>query len=538
LHVVDLETGAALPDTASNVSASLVWANDNRTLFYVAKEETTLRADRVFRHVLGGGDQLVLREPDGAYDVSVGNTKSHRFIEIVLGSTTMDEVQLIDADHPASAPEVFLPRRQGQLYEVEHLDGRFLIRTNRDAENFRLVEVREGKERDPRQWKDVIAHRPDALIEDFVAFRGFIAATVRTGGLSKVEVVAGKQPPYFLEASDPAFTMDVLDTPDPNARTLRYSYESMTTPESTYEVDALGKQRTLLKQQPVPTYDPGRYASEYVHAVAPDGAQVPVSIVYAKSTPRDGSAPLLIYGYGSYGSSVDPHFQSSVISLLDRGWVYAIAHVRGGEELGRGWYEDGKLMHKRNTFTDFIAVTEFLVGQRYGAQDRVFASGGSAGGLLIGAVLNLRPDLYRGALAIVPFVDLVTTMLDESIPLTTNEFDEWGNPKEEAAYRYMLSYSPYDNVKPHPYPALYVRTGLWDSQVQYYEPAKWVAKLRANKTDRNLLVMDVDMTSGHGGASGRFDRLRQTARSHSFLLLVNDRPDPRARPLLQGQAGG
>jgi oligopeptidase B len=301
----------------------------------------------------------------------------------------------------------------------------------------------------------------------------------------------------------------------------------MVSPSSTYEVEVATGERRLLKQTPVPGYDAAKYTSEYLHAVAPDGTSVPISVVYRRDTPRDGTAPLLVYGYGAYGHSMDARFNQTVVSLLDRGWVYAIAHVRGGQEMGRAWYEDGRQLTKKNTFTDFIAVTEHVIAQRYGARDRVFAAGGSAGGLLMGAIANLRPELYRGIVAQVPFVDAVTTMLDETIPLTTNEFDEWGNPKERRFYDYILSYSPYDNVAAKDYPSIYVHTGLWDSQVQYYEPAKWVARLRATKTDRNLLVLDIDMTSGHGGASGRFDRLRQVAREMAFLLHVDARPDAR-----------
>jgi oligopeptidase B len=400
------------------------------------------------------------------------------------------------------------------------------MRTNADAKNFRLVEIPVGKQADRKAWKDLIPHRADALVENFALYKGFIAATIRTGGLRKVAVLTGKDL-TFLDAPDASYAMSVFDTPDPDAKRVRYGYDSQTTPSSVYEVDIATKQRTLLKQQPVPGYDASKYASEYLNATAKDGTPVPISVVYKKDTPRDGTAPILVGGYGSYGISSEPRFSSQGVSLLDRGWVLATAHIRGGQEMGRAWYEDGKLMHKMNTFTDFIAASEYLVAQKYGAKGQVFAIGGSAGGLLMGAITNLRPDLYRGIVALVPFVDVVTTMLDESIPLTTNEFDEWGNPKQKEAYDYMLAYSPYDNVKPVGYPSIYVRTGLWDSQVQYFEPAKWVAKLRATKTDHNIVVMDVEMTAGHGGASGRFDRLREAARIYTFLLTTHDRPDRR-----------
>ncbi|HEY0481086.1 MAG TPA: S9 family peptidase [Kofleriaceae bacterium] len=534
LHVKDLRTGKLLPDTATNVAEPVVWANDNKTLFYIGKDPVTLRTDRVFRHALGepggSGDTEVFHEPDGQYYVAIFPTKSHRYIEIYLSATTHSEVRLLDADHPAAPDRVVLPRERDHIYQLDHLDGRFVIRSNAGAKNFRLVEVPEAKVADRGAWHDLIPASADTLVEDFTISRHYVAATVRNGGLSKVEILPPGGAAFFLDATEPAYVMDVDSLPDPDARVVRYEYVSQVTPRTTYEIDVASRTKTRLKVQPVPGYDPANYASEYLHARASDGTQIPISVVYRKDTPRDGTAPLLINGYGSYGFSSEPGFDSSRQALLDRGWVLAIAHVRGGQEMGRSWYEDGKLMHKRNTFTDFIAATEHLVASRYGARDQVYAIGGSAGGLLIGAIVNLRPDLYRGVISQVPFVDVVTTMLDESIPLTTNEFDEWGNPKDKAAYDYMLSYSPYDNIKPQGYPSIYVRTGLWDSQVQYFEPAKWVAKLRATRTDDNLIVLDTDMAAGHGGKSGRFDRLHDVARYMTFLLAVHDRPDRRPRP--------
>ncbi|HSK05693.1 MAG TPA: S9 family peptidase, partial [Kofleriaceae bacterium] len=529
LHVKDLKTGQVLPDTATNISPSFAWTSNGKTLFYVGKDPKTLRTDRVIKHPLGGKPEEIYKEDDGQYYVYVDTTKSRRYIVLGAAATTNSEARLIDADRPG-APQVFLPRAKDHLYYVDHLDGRFVMRTNADAKNFRIVEIAPGKQGDRKAWKDVVPHSPDVLVEHFALYRGFLAVSVRTGGLRKVRVLPKGKPAFFLDAPDAAYAMTVTDTPDANARRVRFAYDSLTTPRSVYEVDVATKERTLLKQQPVPTYDGARYASEYLHATAKDGTKIPISVVYRKDTPRDGTAPLLVYGYGSYGFSMEPWFNSTAVSLLDRGWVFANAHVRGGQEMGRAWYEDGKLMKKMNTFTDFIAATEHLVAQRYGKRDQVFAMGGSAGGLLVGAVINLQPNLYRGVVAQVPFVDVVTTMLDESIPLTTNEFDEWGNPKaNKETYDYMLSYSPYDNVRAAAYPSIFVQTGLWDSQVQYFEPAKWVARLRAAKTDDNLIVMDVDMSSGHGGASGRFDRLKQTARALAFLLHVRERPDRRAR---------
>jgi len=527
LHVKDLATNQVLPDTASNVAPSFVWANDNRTVFFTGKDPATLREDRVLRHVLGAtSDVEVYRETDPSYYVSTRSTKSRRYIQIHMGATTNSEVRIADADHPEAPLRVVLPRSPDHLYELDHISNRFVILTNADAKNFRVIEVADGKERDRAQWRDVIAARPDQLVEDFVVSTHFLAATVRTGGLSKLLVLAGGAPFYVDMPETPSLAY-TIDTPDPGATKLRFGYQSMVTPSSTYELEVATRKKTLLKEQPVPKYDRARYATEYLHAAASDGTQIPISVVYRKDTKRDGTAPLYVYGYGSYGVSMEPTFSSSRLSLLDRGWVVATAHVRGGQEMGRSWYEDGKLLHKRNTFTDFIAATEYLVTAKYGARDQVFAHGGSAGGMLMGAILNLRPDLFRGVAAEVPFVDVVTTMLDESIPLTTNEFDEWGNPKQKAAYDYMLAYSPYDNVKAQAYPSIYVRTGLWDSQVQYYEPTKWVAKLRATKTDSNLIAMDVDMAAGHGGKSGRFDKLKDVARVYAFMLMVHDRPDAR-----------
>ncbi|HEV7559320.1 MAG TPA: S9 family peptidase, partial [Kofleriaceae bacterium] len=471
LHIKDLATGAILPDTAANVATSLAWANDNHTLFYTGKDASTLREDRIYRHELGKtGDKLVFQEPDASYYVSIGDTKSRRYIQIYLDATTNSEVRLVDADRPNAEPRVFLPRAKDHLYTIDHIDGHFVIRTNANAKNFRLVQVAEGHEAERSEWRDLIPARDDQLVEDFAVYHHFVAATVRTGGQRKVLVLAGRLPPYYVDANEAAATMSVIDTPEPTARKVRYAYSSMISPRSVYEVDVDTRAKSLLKQEPIPSYEPARYDSLYLHATASDGTQIPISVVFRKDTRRDGKAPVLLYGYGSYGYSIEPSFDANRLSLLDRGWIFAIAHVRGGEEMGRGWYEDGKLMHKTNTFTDFIAATEFLIAQKYGARDQMFAEGGSAGGLLMGAILNMRPDLYRGVIAEVPFVDAVTTMLDESIPLTTNEFDEWGNPKTKAAYDYMLAYSPYDNVKAQPYPSIYVRTGLWDSQVQYYEP--------------------------------------------------------------------
>jgi oligopeptidase B len=519
LRVKRIATGELLPDTATNISGALAWANDNQTLFYGGKDPVTLRADRVSRVVLGGGHELVYREDDGSFYVGVGDTKSHRYITIGMRSTTQSEHLIVDSHDPTSAPRVFIPRTADHIYGIDHLGDRFVVRTNDAAKNFRVVEVPWETAADRATWNELVPHRTDTLVESFALFDAFIALSVRNGGLRKVQVLPHVGAEFYIDAQDAAYGMSVYDLPDPASKRVRYVYDSMTQPSSVYELDVATRARTLLKQQPVPTYDPAQYASEYLHATASDGTQVPISIVYKQGTRLDGTAPLLIYGYGSYGFSMEPAFSGARTSLLDRGFVYAIAHVRGGQEMGRAWYEHGKLLEKKNTFTDFIAATEHLLATRYGARDKVFAMGGSAGGLLVGAVANMRPDLYRGIVSFVPFVDVVTTMLDETIPLTTNEYEEWGNPTaSKASYDYMLAYSPYDNITAQPYPAIYCRTGLWDSQVQYWEPAKWIAKLRATKQGDNVLLLDTNMTAGHGGASGRFDALREIARAYAFVL--------------------
>jgi oligopeptidase B len=521
LHVKRIASGELLADTAVGIAPSVAWANDNKTLFYVGKDATTLREDRVMRHSLGGADALVYREADGSYYVDISTTKSRRYILVELDATLQSETLTIDADRPASAPHVFIPRSADHLYEVEHLGGRFVVRTNDHADNFRVVEVPAVHPERRKAWKELVPHRADAMIEGFALYDRFLAIDVRVGGLARVQVFPKGRAPYVIEGSDPTFAMSLVDTPDGAATRLRYTYDSLTAPTQTLEHDVATGARTVLHQEPAPTYAADRYTSEYLHASAPDGTLIPISVVYRTDTRRDGTAPLLITGYGAYGESLEPSFERTRVSLLDRGWVVAIAHVRGGEELGDAWYKAGRELAKQNTFTDFIAATEFLLAKRYASGARVFAEGASAGGLLIGAIANMRPDLYRGLIAWVPFVDAVTTMLDPTIPLVTNEYDEWGNPQaDKAAYDYILAYSPYDNVRAQAYPAMYVRTGLHDSQVQYYEPAKWVAKLRATKTDDHLLVLETDMRAGHAGKSGRFDAVREQARAYAFMLLV------------------
>lgn len=520
VQFLDLASGNWASDKLENTSGNLVWANDSKTLFYVRKHPKTLLPYQVYRHELGtdpAKDQLVYEEKDDSFYVSLYATTSEDFIVIALSSTTSGEARLIDANVPSQTPRLFLPRQPDHEYSLDHYRGRFYVRSNKDGKNFGLYETKESP---VDRWKAVIAPNPDVLLESYALFKDWLVLEERSKGLTRLRQLnwqSGEQKEIAFD--DPAYVTWLAYNPEPDTSALRYGYSSMTTPSSTYELDMDSGKRSLLKQQAVAGFVPAQYASERVWVKARDGVEVPVSLVYRKDKfKKDGQNPLLIYGYGSYGASMDPDFSTARLSLLDRGFVYAIAHVRGGEELGRGWYEDGKLLKKQNSFHDFIDVTEALVAQGYGARDQVYAMGGSAGGLLMGAVINQAPQLYRGVVAQVPFVDVVTTMLDESIPLTTGEYDEWGNPNQKRYYDYMKAYSPYDQVKAQAYPNLLVTTGLHDSQVQYWEPAKWVAKLRELKTDHNLLLLSTDMDAGHGGKSGRFKAYEDTALEFAFIL--------------------
>ncbi len=523
LRFKDLASGATLPDVVANAEPAVVWAADSRTVLYVEKDPETLLSKRVRRHVLGtdpSDDPVVYEEPDDSFYIDVGRSKDGRYLYIYSQSTVSTEQRFAAADDPGLRFEVLLPRERDHEYHAEHFDGRWIIRTNWQAPNFRLMQVPVGSAADRASWRDLVPADPETFIHRFDVFRDFLAIEERSGGLRKVRVrpwTDGRE--FFLEAEEPAYRMLLGDNEELDSATLRYTYTSLTTPLTTYDVDVRTRERTLLKQEPVlGGFDSASYATEYLWVTARDGEQVPVAVVYRKGFRRDGTAPLLQYGYGSYGLSTDPVFSPSVLSLLDRGFVYAIAQARGGQERGRRWYDAGRLLAKRNTFNDFVDVTRFLVREGYADPKRVFARGGSAGGLLVAAVVNQAPQDYAGIVAHVPFVDVVTTMLDESIPLTTNEYDEWGNPAEPAYYDCMLSYSPYDNVVAQAYPAMLVTTGLWDSQVQYFEPAKWVARLRRLKTDSNPLLLRVNMEAGHGGKSGRFQRHRETAEEYAFLL--------------------
>ena len=531
IKVRDLSTGSDLPGVVEKVTSNLVWANDNQTLFYTDDNDETLLPYRLYRRNIKatGSDELVYEEKDNTFYLGIGRSKSEKYISIYLGSTLTTEMRLLPADRPSEAPQIVLTRERGHEYSLEHMGDQFYFLSNRNgASNFALFRAPEKIPTDSKSWTPVLAHRTDALIEGFEVYPNTLAVNERSGGLSKIRLVstdlkldarAALAQSKLLKADDPSYVMDLISTPDLSRAKLRYDYDSLATPSSVFELDLVSGERTLLKQEPVlGVFNASDYASEYVHATARDGTLIPVSIVYKKTTPRDGSAPLYQYAYGSYGSSTEPTFSLNRLSLLDRGFVFAIAHIRGGQEMGRQWYEDGKLLKKINTFTDFIDVTDFLVQNKFGAKNKIVAAGGSAGGLLMGAIVNMAPEKYRAIAAHVPFVDVVTTMLDESIPLTTGEFDEWGNPKQKASYDYMLSYSPYDQVRAQNYPMIFVTTGLHDSQVQYFEPAKWVAKLRHLKTDKNPLLFKTNMEAGHGGRSGRFDRLTQVAQEYMFFI--------------------
>lgn len=520
--VKNLLTGEVYSDAIPNTSASVAWAADGRSFFYTLNDQQTLRACKVMHHHLGedvSKDKVVFEEKDETFTVDVSVAKSKKYIFIKSRSTVSSEARFVATDTPDAAFTIFQPRERDLEYSIDHFEDKFYIITNLKAKNFQLMET-PITQTAKSNWKVVIPHREDVLLEDMEIFKDFLVINERKNGLMNIRIINQQtHQEHYLNFGEETYAAYGSVNPDFDTKVFRYGYTSLTTPNSTYDYDMESRVKTLLKQQEVlGGYDASQYASKYMYATAADGVKVPISVVYKKGTPLDGSAPCLLYGYGSYGYSIDATFSSTRLSLLDRGFVFAIAHIRGGQELGRAWYEDGKLMKKRNTFTDFISCGEFLVAQKYAAKDKLMAMGGSAGGLLMGAVINLRPDLWRGVVAQVPFVDVLTTMLDESIPLTTGEYDEWGNPNEQAAYEYMKSYSPYDNVSAKDYPAMLVTTGLHDSQVQYWEPAKWVAKLREVKTDKNPLYLYCNMETGHGGASGRFDRFKEVALEYAFLL--------------------
>lgn len=524
IQVKSLLTDEVFADKIENTTGNSVWANDNKTIFYTRQDKVTLRSDKVYRHKAGSDskkDILVYDEKDDTFGVEVSKSKSRKYIIIESGSTLTTEYRFLAADNPEGDFKVFQKRIRGLEYSVSHYGNHFYIRTNADkAENFKLMQTPENAT-EKSNWTVLIPHRKDVLLEDIEIFKDYLVVEERSNGLTKIQIRPWNgEGAYYLPFESETYTAYTTTNVDFETDVLRYSYQSMATPSSVIDFNMKTKAKTILKEQQVlgGKFDKENYTEERLWATAADGTKIPISVVYKKGLEKDGNNPTLLYAYGSYGASMDPYFSSTRLSLLDRGFVYAIAHIRGGEELGRHWYEDGKLLKKKNTFTDFIDCSKFLIAEKYTSAEHLYAEGGSAGGLLMGAVVNMAPELYHGVIAQVPFVDVVTTMLDDSIPLTTGEYDEWGNPNEKKYYDYMKSYSPYDNVTAKEYPNMYVSTGLHDSQVQYWEPAKWVAKLRALKTDKNMLFLDTNMDAGHGGASGRFEALKELAKEFSFLL--------------------
>ena len=522
VYFKNLETGEMIEDVLEGTSGGASWANDNKTIFYTKKDPNTLRDSQVWRHELGTSqekDVLVFEEKDEEFSCFVYKTKSKKYMVIGSNQTLSTEYRVLEASNPKGEFKIIQPRERNHEYGIDHYGDKFYIVTNWNAKNFRLMETSvDGTSKE--NWKEIIAHRDNVLLEGITIFNSFLIVDERTEGLTQLRIIRwDNSNEYYMEFPDPAYSAGVGANPEFNTEILRYSYTSLTTPPSTFDFNMSTKERVLLKQQEVVgTFNSSDYISERLYAKAQDGTMIPISLVYKKGFKNDGSAPTLLYAYGSYGYSIDATFSSTRLSLLDRGFVFAIAHIRGGQEMGRQWYEDGKLLKKINTFTDFIDCGKFLVENKYTAKDKLFAMGGSAGGLLMGAITNMAPDMWRGVISAVPFVDVVTTMLDESIPLTTFEFDEWGNPKDKTYYDYMKSYSPYDNIEKKNYPNILVTTGYWDSQVQYWEPAKYMAKMRELKTDNNMLIMWCNMDAGHGGKSGRFEYLKEIALDYAFML--------------------
>ncbi|CAH0336062.1 Dipeptidyl aminopeptidase BI [Flavobacterium sp. CECT 9288] len=524
IQVKNLETGEILSDKIENATGSSVWANDNKTIFYTKQDEVTLRSDKVFKHKLNTSsdqDVLVFFEKDDTFNVSVGKEKSKKYIVIGSGSTLTTEYRILNSDTPDAEFKVFQPRVRGLEYSISHFGDSFYILTNKDkATNFKLMKTPESATAKVN-WVDVIAHRDDVLLEDIEIFRNYLVVEERSNGLNHIRIKPWSgEGEYYLPFGSETYNAYTTTNVDFDTDILRYSYQSLATPSSVIDFNMKTKEKEVKKEQQVlgGKFDKNNYTEERVWATATDGTKVPISMVYKKGLKKDGTNPVLLYAYGSYGVTMDTYFSSTRLSILDRGFVFAIAHIRGGEDLGRQWYEDGKLLKKKNTFTDFIDCSKYLIQEKYTSPQHLYAEGGSAGGLLMGAVVNMAPELYHGVIAQVPFVDVISTMLDDTIPLTTGEYDEWGNPNEKKYYKYMLSYSPYDNVKAQKYPNMYVSTGLHDSQVQYWEPAKWVAKLRTLKTNDTVLYLNTNMDAGHGGASGRFEALKELAKEYSFLL--------------------
>jgi oligopeptidase B len=523
IYLKNLKTGEVYEDKIENTNGGITWANDNKTIFYTKMDPITLRSNQIYSHVIGtkaADDKLVFEETDETFSCFIYKTKSRKYLMIGSSQTLSSEYRFLDANTPDGKWKIVQPRQRDLEYSIDHYGDDFYITTNDQAKNFRLVKTPVTKT-EKENWVEVIPHRSNVLLESIDIFQKHLVVTERKNGLTHLRVINwADKSEHYIEFNDPAYLTYTFDNPEFNTEELRIGYTSLTTPNTVYDYNMVTKNRETKKQQEVlgGKFEASNYTSERIYATSRDGVQIPISIVYKKGFNKDGNAPLLLYAYGSYGYSMDPTFSSVRLSLLDRGFAFAIAHIRGGQEMGREWYENGKLLNKKNTFNDFIDCGKHLVAQKYTSSSHLYAQGGSAGGLLMGAIVNMEPSLWNGVIAQVPFVDAVATMLDETIPLTTGEFDEWGNPKVKEYYDYIKSYSPYDNVKAQNYPNLLITTGYWDSQVQYWEPAKWIAKLRALKTDDKLLLMRCNMDVGHGGASGRFQRYKEIAMEYAFLL--------------------
>lgn len=520
----NLETGEFYEDEIPFAQAEVAWASDNKTLFYTSKNKVSLLSEEIKRHRLGTEverDVVVYKEDDPSYYIGCYRSKSGEFIIIYNSSTLSSDYHILKSDNPEGAFHQFTPREEVHEYSIEHFGDKFYVLTNWDATNFRLMEVGENAT-DKSEWKEVIPHREDVLLSRMEVFRSFLALEERKSGLNNIRILnQNTKEDYYIPMDEEAYATGISVNEEFDTEIIRYNYSSLATPNTVYDFDMATKERKLMKREEVVGgHDPSQYQIERVMVKARDGKMVPMSIVYKKGFKKDGQAPVLLYGYGSYGYTIDPGFSSSRLSLLDRGFAFAIAHIRGSQTMGRQWYEDGKMFHKKNTFTDFIDCGQYLVDQQYTSREKLFAMGGSAGGLLMGAVANMAPNLFKGIIAAVPFVDVLTTMADPTIPLTTNEYDEWGNPANQDEYAYMKSYSPYDNVTAQDYPNMLVMTGYFDSQVQYWEPAKWVAKLRDYKTDEHLLLLHTNMDAGHGGASGRFEAYKEVALEYAFMLYL------------------
>ncbi|MFT5569914.1 MAG: oligopeptidase B [Cyclobacteriaceae bacterium] len=523
---IDLSTGEFLTDVIQNSEPGAAWANDNKTFFYTTKNETTLLSEKIWKHKITtdqSDDVVVFHEKDPSFYIGVGRSKSGQYVVIYEGSTDKDHYLILNADTPDKDFLDFTERQAKHKYSISHYQDIFYIVTDDEAPNYRLMKTPEAAT-SKDNWSEVIPHRKDVLLDDIEVFNDFLVVQERANALTHLRIIDQQsKEEHYLEFDEPAYVVYASTNPEFNTNYLRFGYSSLSTPNSIYDYDMGNRTKVLKKRSEViGGHDPAQYTTERVYAEARDGTQIPVSIVYKKGIDKNGTAPLLQYAYGSYGASTDPWFSSVRLSLLDRGFIFAIAHIRGGQEMGRQWYEDGKMFKKKNTFNDFVDVSKYLINEKYTSAGHLYAQGGSAGGLLMGAIVNQAPELYNGIIAAVPFVDVVSTMLDESIPLTTGEFDEWGNPMNLESYEYMLSYSPYDQVSEQDYPNMLVTTGYFDSQVQYWEPAKWVAKLRDKKTDDNLLLFHTNMDAGHGGASGRFKKYKETALQYAFFFKLEN----------------